>query len=197
MTKEEISLRLEQIGVPLEIRPVFIDEGSIQQIERNETVASIGELCQKIFIVLEGGFVSQQRHGESAHRTVNFFLDSHEPYMVSFHSFFHGEPSRVRLLAIKKSTVLILEKFQIDEFNRTLIPFKNQYIERLVHVLLVENEFKSYMITKSSQELYGHIVTDYPELVRDVPTKYIAEFMGISRVWLSNLKRRNFKKNVN
>ncbi|WP_103070153.1 Crp/Fnr family transcriptional regulator [Aquimarina sediminis] len=193
MNKNSIFEILKRNNIPDKYVSIFIECGTIQEIERHETLVKIGDISQQIYIVLKGGFVSQQMNGSNVPKTINFFLDNHEPYMSSFHSFFKEDLSPVQLMAIKKSTVLALNKNDIEKLNRTHTTFKDFFIKRLIHALLIENEFKSYLITKTSFELYNHIIENYPELIKSVPAKYIAEFMGISRVWLSNLKRQKFK----
>ncbi|MEX0274825.1 MAG: Crp/Fnr family transcriptional regulator [Flavobacteriaceae bacterium] len=191
--EQRIAARLKDMEVPEKFIPQFIAMGQLQDMKRGEMVVDIGENCQKAYIVLNGGFVSQRIGQKGVARTVNFFLDMYRPYMTSFHSYFQEEPSRVLIKAIKPSTALVLDKSKLAKLHGAHKDFKDFTIERIVHALLAENEFKGYLISKPPEELYGILLERFPNMHRDVPAKYIAEFMGISRVWLSKLRKEVLK----
>ncbi|WP_103070152.1 Crp/Fnr family transcriptional regulator [Aquimarina sediminis] len=194
METDVLTKELLMLGIPKDFVSTFIELGNLQKVAFNQTVVTYNDVSQNVFIVLKGGFVSQRMVNDGSFRTINFFLRGHEPYMSSFHSFFNGEKSPVQLKSIKKSTVLVLKKSEIDNLNHSYSEFKDFYIERLIHALLLENEFKSYLIAKTPLEIYNIICEKYPILIKELPSKYIAEFIGITRVWLSNLKHQNLKK---
>jgi len=58
------------------------------------------------------------------------------------------------------------------------------HYKKIVEVLIYESELKSRLITYNSAEFYEHLCENYPEIIKQVPSKYIAEFMRISPGWL-------------
>jgi hypothetical protein len=52
------------------------------------------------------------------------------------------------------------------------------------------NDFEMKIIAYSSERLYNYLIQNHPIIIQQVPTKFIAEFMGISSEWLSKLKHR-------
>jgi len=68
---------------------------------------------------------------------------------------------------------------------------KDFYIQRLINALLIEDEFKTQIISKSSEKLYQYLISEYPQIILNFPSKHIAEFMGITQEWLSKLKKKH------
>ena len=59
----------------------------------------------------------------------------------------------------------------------------------IIKSLIRENQFRTKLLTYSSKKFYAHLVDNYPEIIKNIPSKDIASFLGISAVWISNLKR--------
>jgi len=64
------------------------------------------------------------------------------------------------------------------------------YQNLIINMLLIESDLKSKLICFDAEDLYKYLINAYPELIINVPSKYIAEFMSISPQWLSKIKRR-------
>jgi hypothetical protein len=60
----------------------------------------------------------------------------------------------------------------------------------VTQALQEENDFKLKIISYSSERLYNYLITHCTKVIQQVPSKFIAEFMGISSEWLSKLKHR-------
>jgi hypothetical protein len=56
-------------------------------------------------------------------------------------------------------------------------------------VLIEENEMKMKIISETSESLYNFLINKCKPVIRMVPSKYIAEFMGITPEWLSKLRK--------
>lgn len=67
------------------------------------------------------------------------------------------------------------------------------YHSVVLRALLEEHEFRLKLIAFTSARLYDHLLSRFPMIVRQVPSRYIAEFMGITPEWLAKLKSRSLK----
>lgn len=47
------------------------------------------------------------------------------------------------------------------------------------------------LIALDSQEMFDFLTKKYPQLLQDVPSKYIANVLNITPQWLSRLKQRH------
>lgn len=161
-------------------------------IKTHKTLINYGERCQKIYFVLKGGFIMKILLDEGAgERTISFNLDCFHPFMTAPHSYFQNVPSNCKLQAIKNSDVLEFEKKQLLDLLEKSDAIRDFYYQQIVEALLTELDFRMKLITLSPQNLYKLFISDYQEVIKNVSSKDIASFIGISPEWLSNLKRKN------
>ncbi|MEL6670459.1 MAG: hypothetical protein AAFP08_15920, partial [Bacteroidota bacterium] len=64
------------------------------------------------------------------------------------------------------------------------------YHDVVITAMVEENEVKTKLIAYSSREKYDFILQEMPTVIQKVPSKYIAEFCGISAEWLSKLRKQ-------
>lgn len=190
MQTSNIISRLVNAGVPSNIIDITLQYAQFRNVKSQKLLISHGEKNQDVFIILRGGFVYQYLNDKTGElRTVNFFLESFQPF-ISTESFFKGIPSRCQLKAIQNSDVLVINKEHIDNAIQDDVHLKDFYIQHLIDSLLAENEFKIQIISNTPEELYQSLILHHPEIIQNVPSKYIAEFMGITPVWLSKLRNK-------
>ncbi|MEM9869384.1 MAG: hypothetical protein AAF765_16930, partial [Bacteroidota bacterium] len=56
------------------------------------------------------------------------------------------------------------------------------------YIILTLSEFHTKQVTLGSKDLFQYLLEECNEVVRRVPAKYIAEFMGVSAEWLSKIR---------
>jgi CRP/FNR family transcriptional regulator len=162
-----------------------------KNIKTHKTLIDYGEKCQNIYFVLKGGFVLKFLNEITGNeRTINFNLDSFQPFMTVPQSYFNNIPSNCKIQAIKNSDVLVFEKNRLLEIVNLSERIKDFYYQQIINALLLELDFRMKLITYSPQEIYELLISDYTEIVKNIPSKDIASFIGISPEWLSNLKQK-------
>lgn len=161
-------------------------------VKRQEVVYDFKTPLESFYFVEKGGFVLKYWDENSQKEiTVNFFLDSFTPFMGDINSYFKGVNTASKILAIKNSKIFAFHKSDIEFFSETMDVFRIFFTNRIVEALVVEHNFRINLITKTKQNFYSYLLNDYPEIIRDVPSKYIAEFMGISPEWLSKIRQKS------
>ncbi len=193
MERVRILDTLLQAGIPLEQAEYLIQIGTFKNLKSKELALSIGEKCDKCFFILRGSFVSQYLHRDKGDEiTINFHLPNFQPFMIAMDAYFSGTKSVFQLKAISNSDVLIFSKADMEYAKDTFPAFKDLYINKIINALVAENELKSRLIALTSEDLYKYLLSNKKELIKQVPAKYIAEFMGITREHLSRLKHQLF-----
>ncbi|MEM6807022.1 MAG: hypothetical protein AAF696_36815, partial [Bacteroidota bacterium] len=89
------------------------------------------------------------------------------------------------------SVVVALPKWVVDGLREKDPYFAKYYHDTVITAMVEENEFKMKLIAYSAKEKYDFIIQEIPSVIQKVPSKYIAEFCGISSEWLSKLKKQN------
>jgi len=171
---------------------LFMAAGKILVVKKKSKIIQIGDVCDKGFYILEGGFISRVYNQQTKKsRTQNFFLEDFNQFMSCEDSFFTGEKTNTDLLAIKDSIIIQFLKKDIEhlcESNKDFNNFYNNFV--IVNALKQESALRKMVNAFSKEELYNHLIDNYNTVIKNVPSKYIAEFIGISAEWLSKTKKK-------
>ncbi len=194
--KKNSNLRLIELLLSHKIAPTSINilmaTGKIMVIKKKTKLIQVGDVCDKGFFILDGGFISRIYNAKTKKsRTQNFFLDDFNPFMSCEDSYFTGEKTFTDLLAIKDSLIIQFTKTDLEKVTNShhdLAHFFNNYI--IVNALKQESELRKMINAYSKEEMYNYLINNCNSVVKNVPSKYIAEFIGISAEWLSKTKSR-------
>jgi CRP-like cAMP-binding protein len=160
-------------------------------IKSNQVLVKPGQVNTHLYYVLKGGFVCRYISEEAeVERTINFYLNELHPVMACIDSFFSQTKTACELRAISDAMVLAIPKTTLDNLIAQSPPLKTLFDTMLITVLTEENDLKLKIIALKPDALYQYLINTFPVLVQRVPSRYIAELMGISAEWLSKLKSK-------
>jgi hypothetical protein len=169
----------------------IISKGKVLHIKNHSLLIKHNKICDKAYFVLKGGFVCRYIDEElEIEKTINFYLEDFHPFMSCVDSYFSGTKTQCELRAIAHSEVIEFNKKDIDSIISQDIDLFMFYHSLVTKALQEENNFKLKIIAYSSERLYSYLIAHCPQIIQLVPSKFIAEFMGISSEWLSKLKHR-------
>lgn len=172
---------------------LIMSKVEIIEVKKRTLLINIGEVCDRGFFILDGCFVSRV-YSDKTNKAItsNFFLHDFNPYMSCEDSFFSGEKTKTELIAIKDATVIQFKKNDIDWLIANSPELANFYINNiLANLLKHETVFRKILTTQSKEEIYNYLIEKCNPVIKNIPSKYIAEFMGISPEWLSKTKKKN------
>ena len=160
-------------------------------INKKEILLKSKIICDKNYFLIEGAFVCKYIDEDNAIRkTINFFLEDFQNTFTCNDSFFTGKKTNYEIIALVDSRVIEIKKSDLDSLylnDRLLFQF---FYNLIYETLAVEINLKNKVISESSENLYKYLITNCPQVIKVVPSKYIAEFMGITPEWLSKLKKK-------
>jgi CRP-like cAMP-binding protein len=182
---------IEFSNLPRELREHIFELGELRSVRNLQSLVEIGECCNEIFLVLEGAFVCQYFEEELAiERTVDFHTDTFHSFMTVVGSYFYNTKSMYRIKAVRSSKVLVFKKHVVNELLANN-PILNQFcMSGITSALISEITMKSKLIALPADKLYAYLITNYPQIIQQIPSKYIAEFIGITQEWLCKLKKK-------
>jgi CRP-like cAMP-binding protein len=112
--------------------------------------------------------------------------------IVSVQSFFAGLQSKENVKALVEAEVWIIKKSDFIKLIDNISGFKEFYISVLEHLLVCIDESRFDYITLSPDERYAKLMKNEPELLQQVPLKYLSALIGITPRHLSRI-RKNIK----
>ena len=159
-------------------------------VKNRTNLVNIGDINQNVYFIIEGGFVARSFYFDSQKIAAsNFFLNDYFPFMGCIDSFFTGAKTKTELIAIKNSMVLAFHKPAFEKLMAENQDILLLYIQMMTEVLRNETELKTVLIGSSKKDIYGYLIEKCNPIIKNVPAKYIAEFMGITAEWYSKLKK--------
>ena len=110
--------------------------------------------------------------------------------VISVKSFFKQVPSLECIQALEDSEIYFIKYGELQQIYQDFPEFilTGKLVTEHYYVLSEERSF--VMRSQKAHERYRYLMENCPEIVRRVPSKYIASYLGISEVTLSTIKSR-------
>jgi hypothetical protein len=189
ITEKQIEFYISYFKLPEQIARRTLPIFKFRQVNKNEILIQPGDVCQNGFIIISGGLImSHINEFNDTEKVVNFFLPSIQPFCTVWDSYFTGNKTQCKLYAFQDSIVGFVTKSDMEGKISSDPEVRNYYLQKLNETLVFENNLRIKLLTYTFKQFYEFLITEYPQIIRDVPMKYIAEFIGISREWLSKIK---------
>ena len=177
------------LDVPVQLAVKLLPHLSFKELKKNEVLVKPGDYCSTGYIVVSGGLiVSHVNQYNQEEKVVNFFLPSLQPFATATDSYFTGKKTHCKLFAFEKTIVCYISKSDFENKLKADSEMMNYYLISLNQMLVFESNLRMKLLTFTSKQFYYFLLKEYPQIVQNIPTKYIAQFMGISREWLSKIK---------
>lgn len=154
-------------------------------INRNEFLKVKGSIDTNVYYV-ESGSLRIFVLDEQDEQTIRFGYK--ENLIASLDSFLTGKPSDFFIQAIKKTTLKVITKQQMDAFLKTEAN-TILWIAILENLILQQLEREVDILTTSPKQRYQRVLQRSPQLFQEVPHKHIANYLRMSAETLSRLKK--------
>jgi len=168
----------------------LLEIAKVVSVKNRTKLVEVGDISQHCYFIVEGGFVARSFYFDNQKKSAtNFFLTDYFPFMGCLDSFFTGTKTKTELIAIKNSTLLALHKSDVEKLFAENHDILLVYLQMISEVLINESELKVVLISSSKKDIYEYLIEKCNPVIKNVPAKYIAEFMGITAEWYSKMKK--------
>jgi CRP-like cAMP-binding protein len=166
---------------------------SIQTLSKKEHFVKRGEVCDG-FGYIAAGSVRYYLIREDGEELTSYFSFSDE-LVSSYKSFLRQEPSLTCIQALEDVTIVCLTYNGIQALLlHPLLKHKIERFGRLVaeyYICCYEERVQAF-IMQSPEQRYKDLLRDGQDIIRRIPQHYIANFLGITPVSLSRIRKRIF-----
>ncbi|HAN19864.1 MAG: hypothetical protein A2X13_12860 [Bacteroidetes bacterium GWC2_33_15] len=169
----------------LEMR-TMLDCIEIIQLKKNEKFVNEGEIANRIAFTNKGYLrVYYIFDGEEITRDITPL----NTFATALPSFISQIPSYEIISAISDCELFVIHKKNLDNMYLNF-PKWERFGRRIIEEMFVESQRRVYsFITESAETRYKKLLIQHPEMIRDVPLKYIADYLGIKLQSLSRLRK--------
>ena len=151
-----------------------------QTIKRENTIANHG------YFLLEGA-VGSFVWKKNNYACLDFFFEG--AFFADDYSLTTGLPSPLELIALEKTFALQISKDNIEVLKRTPIGQTLFLIGEQNDNAKKDKQRMDFM-TKTAEERYLDLLENRKDILRRVPQKHIASFLGITKQSLSRIRRK-------
>lgn len=161
---------------------------TVKRLLRKQFLLQAGDICRHENYVLEGCVRSFFVDDKGDEHTLHFALE--DWWITDLESFLHEAPAVVNIEALTPVTVLQLNKPSLERLYTEAPAFERFFRILHQHAYLAQNKRILNNISMTGEARYTDLLQRYPKLVQRVPQKYIASYLGITPVFLSQIRAR-------
>ena len=156
--------------------------------KRNEVLLQAGDICPYLYFVNSGclRIYMLDINGKEATR----FLVTENRFGTAFPSFILQEPSLAAIQSIEPSDVLYISHHDFNALFEEFPEWEHSYRIGLQMDYIASIKRIESLITMDAKQRYQVLMQTNPTLIQRLPSKIIADYLGISQETLSRLKSK-------
>jgi CRP-like cAMP-binding protein len=169
---------------------IFIQHLNFQSLKKKKHFAEYGKVCSDIGFIVSG---SVRYYVVKDGEEITGYFSFENEYTSSYKSYLTQEPAVNYIQALEDTLLIVISHKNMQlMLNNAMLAYKMERFGRLVaeHYLICYEDRMSSFINKTPEERYLELLTTGKEVLQRMPQHYIANFLGITPVSLSRIRRR-------
>jgi len=166
----------------------LLEISEIKTFTNKDVILKSGIRTKKVFLVIEGsvrGYIIDN----SGHE-VNILLRSKGIFVADAEAIFGDQPQKLTIVSMEKTKVLLFSILDFERLANQYQGIQTLYTDSLKEAILRLIYRVNSMITMTSEERYIDLLKMNPEFLRDAYDKYVANYLGITAVSFSRIKKK-------
>jgi CRP-like cAMP-binding protein len=158
---------------------------SVIKIKKNQDLQSIGHTCKTIYYINKGT-ARIYYYKDGIDITESFAFENN--IIARVESLFTGNPSRKAIQILEDSEIVAINATQLFKLYDTY-PEIERLFRKIFEVAYVDtvNRIEGIQF-HSAEERYNALLLEEPNILKKVPLKHIASYLGITQVSLSRIR---------
>ncbi|MEX0779022.1 MAG: Crp/Fnr family transcriptional regulator [Balneolales bacterium] len=188
MKPEELHDNLGRyIKISLEETAYFLSLLEKKEIPNRKFLLAQGEPCTYFSLVDKGCLINYFTDDAGDDHVLQFATRMW--WTADLDSLFRGIPAEYNIRAMGDSTVYQLSKDVWMKLNNELPQFERYFRIIFQNALVAHQKRIIQNISDTADQRYLKFQKAYPEVIRSVPLKYVASYLGITPEFLSKIRR--------
>lgn len=164
----------------------------ILHLDKSEPLVAYQSHNRKVYFIAKGSFIRNFISTQGEEKTIMFHTESFCKFFKSYDSIYFHEKTNYEIKANENSVVIAVDfDFFFNQIQKD-IKLLQFYIQETEKLLLTIDLFRNFHLGLTSEEYLKWLYANYPFIFQRFASQNIASFMGITNVWLSNLKAKMF-----
>ncbi|MET7258276.1 Crp/Fnr family transcriptional regulator [Dyadobacter fermentans] len=166
----------------------FVSLLKVRKLLPRQYLVQQGDVCRYESYVCQGFLRSFHMDEKGNDHTLHFAM---EDWWISDSTSFHLQlPAARNIVALEASVLLQIERDDLEQLYKDIPVF-----ERFWRILeqqgsIAQDQRILNAISMTGAERYEALITKYPTLEQRMPQRYIASYLGITPVFLSQIRKQ-------
>lgn len=158
---------------------------SIINIKKNQDLQPIGHTCKTIYFINKG-IARIYYYKDGIDITESFTFENN--IIARVESLFTGKPSRKAIQILEDSEIVAINATQLFKLY-DVFPEIERLFRKIFETAYVDtvNRIEGIQF-HSAEERYTALISEEPNVLKKVPLKHIASYLGITQVSLSRIR---------
>ncbi|PWV55719.1 Crp/Fnr family transcriptional regulator [Chitinophaga sp. S165] len=178
---------LKRISLSEEEQAHFCSLLSVRKLLPRQYLLQQGEVCKYESYVCSGFLRSFYVDDAGNDHTLHFAME--DWWIADSASFIPQVPSRINIVAQEASVVLQIDRAGLEQLFDDIPAFERFWRVLNQQALISQDQRILNAISMTGAERYEALIAKYPTLEQRLPQKHIASFLGITPVFLSQIRK--------
>jgi len=169
---------------------VFTQHLSFISLKKKKYFAVPEQVCDKVGFIVSGSI--RYFHIIDGNDITGYFSFENE-FVSSYKSYLTRQPGITYIQALEDTKLITFSRNDMEQMlQNPLLAFKMEHFGRTIaeHYLCCYEDRVASFITQTPEERYLTLLSTGREILQRMPQHYIANFLGITPVSLSRIRRR-------
>lgn len=155
--------------------------------QKKDYLLKEGQICKNNYFIINGLVRSFYINNKGNEKITQFALENW--WITNMESYIKGVPSYLSIQAIEKTTVLTINKKEIEKLYKS-IPKLERFFRIVAENMLIAIQRRSDIyLQMKSKERYDNLIQHFPNFAQRVPQYMIASYLEITPEYLSELRK--------
>ncbi len=159
-----------------------------KSFQKKKIITDIGRIENHISFIEKG--IVRQLIPKTEEEDITFGFSFENEFISAYDSFLTQTPSQYQLETLAETTLLSISFSDLQEV------YQHTQIGNLIGRLVAERLFilksnRAYsLLNDSAEQRYLNLFTERPNLIKEIPLKYIASYIGVTPQSLSRIRKQ-------
>jgi len=187
---QQIKAYLDQIATISEADWDYFTSKLQRRVIKKKTIFLKLNSIENHISFIESGMVRLFIPKENPEKEITFGFSFENEFISAYDSFLTQKPSAYQLQALSETTLLSITYKDLQlVYNNTQI---GNLIGRLTaeRLFLLKSKREQNLLNLTAEERYKKLFKERPELLKDIPLKYVSSYIGVTAQALSRIRKR-------
>jgi CRP/FNR family cyclic AMP-dependent transcriptional regulator len=178
---------LKRIDLTADEQQHFCSILSIKQVLPRQYIVQQGDVCRYESYVCKGFLRSFYMDEKGEDHTLHFAME--DWWITDATSFLKQEPATRNIVALEPSTLLQIDKQAMEQLYTDIPAFEKFWRILNQNSTMAQDQRILNAISMTGAQRYEALIQKYPTLEQRMPQKHIASYLGITPVFLSQIRK--------